>query len=202
MATLKANERTDFKRSTLRKIRHSGHVPGIIYGKETTNTPVSLDSVELLKTLRDEGKNTIITIDVNGNQQSVMVTDLQTDPLKNELTHADFQVVNMSEELEAEVPIQLTGEAKGVKDGGVIQQPLHELSIKARPKDIPQTINVDISGLEMNDVLTIADLTADGNYTFTNDSEEVVASILPPKQEAFEEDAEPSPGEEPEGENQ
>ncbi len=56
MATLKANERTDFKRSTLRKIRHSGHVPGIIYGKEITNTPVSLDSVELLKTLRDEGK--------------------------------------------------------------------------------------------------------------------------------------------------
>ncbi|WP_019772939.1 50S ribosomal protein L25, partial [Streptococcus sobrinus] len=79
----------------------------------------------------------------------------------------------------AEVPIQLTGEAKGVKDGGVIQQPLHELSIKAKPKDIPQTINVDISGLEMNDVLTIADLTADGNYTFTNDPEEVVASILP-----------------------
>ena len=202
MATLKANERTDFKRSTLRKIRHSGHVPGIIYGKETTNTPVSLDSVELLKTLRDEGKNTIITIDVNGNQQSVMVTELQTDPLKNELTHADFQVVNMSEELEAEVPIQLTGEAKGVKDGGIIQQPLHELSIKAKPKDIPQTIDVDISGLEMNDVLTIADLTADGNYTVTNDPEEGVASSLPPKQEACEEDAEPSPEEEPEGENQ
>ncbi|KXZ20447.1 50S ribosomal protein L25/general stress protein Ctc [Bacillus nakamurai] len=202
MATLKANERTDFKRSTLRKIRHSGHVPGIIYGKETTNTPVSLDSVQLRKTLRDEGKNAIITIDVNGNQQSVMVTELQTDPLKNELTHADFQVVNMSEELEAEVPIQLTGEAKGVKDGGIIQQPLHELSIKARPKDIPQTINVDISGLEMNDVLTIADLTADGAYTFINEPEEVVASILPPKQEAFEEDAEPAPKDESEGENQ
>ncbi|MCP6683629.1 50S ribosomal protein L25/general stress protein Ctc [Bacillus nakamurai] len=202
MATLKANERTDFKRSTLRKIRHSGHVPGIIYGKETTNTPVSLDSIELRKTLRDEGKNAIITIDVNGNQQSVMVTELQTDPLKNELTHADFQVVNMSEELEAEVPIQLTGEAKGVKDGGIIQQPLHELSIKARPKDIPQTINVDISGLEMNDVLTIADLTADGAYTFINEPEEVVASILPPKQEAFEEDAEPASEDESEGENQ
>ncbi|MBT2575104.1 50S ribosomal protein L25/general stress protein Ctc [Bacillus sp. ISL-51] len=202
MATLKANERTDFKRSTLRKIRHSGHVPGIIYGKETTNTPVSLDSIELRKTLRDEGKNAIITIDVNGNQQSVMVTDLQIDPLKNELTHADFQVVNMSEELEAEVPIQLTGEAKGVKDGGIIQQPLHELSIKAKPKDIPQTINIDISGLEMNDVLTIADLTADGSYTFMNEPEEVVASILPPKQEAFEEDAEPAPEDDSEGEKQ
>ncbi|MBY8914739.1 50S ribosomal protein L25/general stress protein Ctc [Bacillus sp. YC2] len=202
MATLKANERTDFKRSTLQKIRHSGHVPGIIYGKETTNTPVSLDSIELRKTLRDEGKNAIITIDVNGNQQSVMVTDLQIDPLKNELTHADFQVVNMSEELETEVPIQLTGEAKGVKDGGIIQQPLHELSIKAKPKDIPQTINIDISGLEMNDVLTIADLTADGSYTFMNEPEEVVASILPPKQEAFEEDAEPAPEDDSEGEKQ
>lgn len=59
MATLKANERTDFKRSTLRKIRHSGHVPGIIYGKETTNTPVSLDSVELLKHCGTKEKTTI-----------------------------------------------------------------------------------------------------------------------------------------------
>ncbi|AUZ24835.1 50S ribosomal protein L25/general stress protein Ctc [Bacillus subtilis] len=202
MATLTAKERTDFTRSSLRNIRTSGHVPGIIYGKDTENQPVSLDSVELIKTLRDEGKNTVLTLDVGGKQHSVMVTDLQTDPLKNEITHADFQVVNMSEDIEVEVPIHLTGEAIGVKNGGVLQQPLYELTVKAKPKAIPQSIEADISKLDVNEVLTIADLPAGGDYSFNHESDEVVASILPPQQqEAAEIDEEESADAQPEGEN-
>ncbi|MDR4432864.1 50S ribosomal protein L25/general stress protein Ctc [Bacillus tequilensis] len=202
MATLTAKERTDFTRSSLRNIRTSGHVPGIIYGKDTENKPVSLDSVELIKTLRDEGKNTVLTLEVGGKQHSVMVTDLQTDPLKNEITHADFQVVNMSEDIEVEVPIHLTGEAIGVKNGGVLQQPLYELTVKAKPKAIPQTIEADISKLDVNEVLTIADLPVGGDYSFNHESDEVVASILPPQQqEAAEIDEEESADAQPEGEN-
>lgn len=202
MATLTAKERTDFTRSSLRNIRTSGHVPGIIYGKDTENKPVSLDSVELIKTLRDEGKNTVLTLEVGGKQHSVMVTDLQTDPLKNEITHADFQVVNMSEDIEVEVPIHLIGEAIGVKNGGVLQQPLYELTVKAKPKAIPQTIEADISKLDINEVLTIADLPVGGDYSFNHESDEVVASILPPQQqEAAEIDEEESADAQPEGEN-
>lgn len=202
MATLTAKERTDFTRSSLRNIRTSGHVPGIIYGKDTGNKPVSLDGVELIKTLRDEGKNTVITLDVSGEKHSVMVTDLQTDPLKNEITHADFQVVNMSEAIEVEVSIHLTGEAIGVKNGGVLQQPLYALTVKAKPKAIPQTIEADISNLDVNEVLTIADLPAGGDYSFNHESDEVVASILPPQQqEAAEIDEEESADAQPEGEN-
>ncbi|MCY8105956.1 50S ribosomal protein L25/general stress protein Ctc [Bacillus mojavensis] len=202
MATLTAKERTGFTRSSLRDIRTSGHVPGIIYGKDTANKPVSLDSVELIKTLRDEGKNTVLTLDVNGEKHAVMVTELQTDPLKNEVTHADFQVVNMSEEIEVEVPIHLTGEAIGVKNGGVLQQPLYALTVKAKPKAIPQSIEADISGLDVNDVLSIEDLPAGGNYSFNHESDEVVASILPPQQQdAAETDAEETADAQPEGEN-
>ncbi|KUP39892.1 50S ribosomal protein L25/general stress protein Ctc [Bacillus halotolerans] len=203
MATLTAKERTGFTRSSLRDIRTSGHVPGIIYGKDTANKPVSLDSVELIKTLRDEGKNTVITLDVNGEKHAVMVTELQTDPLKNEVTHADFQVVNMSEEIEVEVPIHLTGEAIGVKNGGVLQQPLYALTVKAKPKVIPQSIEADISGLDVNDVLTIEDLPAGGDYSYNHESDEVVASILPPQQQdAAETDAEETADAQPEGENE
>ncbi|MGR0121917.1 50S ribosomal protein L25/general stress protein Ctc [Bacillus halotolerans] len=203
MATLTAKERTGFTRSSLRDIRTSGHVPGIIYGKNTANKPVSLDSVELIKTLRDEGKNTVITLDVNGEKHAVMVTELQTDPLKNEVTHADFQVVNMSEEIEVEVPIHLTGEAMGVKNGGVLQQPLYALTVKAKPKAIPQSIEADISGLDVNDVLTIEDLPAGGDYSYNHESDEVVASILPPQQQdAAETDAEETADAQPEGENE
>ncbi|MGG0944684.1 50S ribosomal protein L25/general stress protein Ctc [Bacillus subtilis] len=203
MATLTAKERTDFTRSSLRNIRTSGHVPGIIYGKDTGNKPVSLDSVELIKTLRDEGKNAVITLEVGGEKHSVMVTDLQTDPLENEITHADFQVVNMSEDIEVEVPIHLTGEAIGVKNGGVLQQPLYALTVKAKPKAIPQAIEADISSLDVNEVLTIADLPAGGDYSFHHESDEVVASILPPQQqEAAEVDEEESADAQPEGENE
>lgn len=203
MATLTAKERTDFTRSSLRNIRTSGHVPGIIYGKDTGNKPVSLDSVELIKTLRDEGKNAVITLEVGGEKHSVMVTDLQTDPLKNEITHADFQVVNMSEDIEVEVPIHLTGEAIGVKNGGVLQQPLYALTVNTKPKAIPQAIEADISSLDVNEVLTIADLPAGGDYSFHHESDEVVASILPPQQqEAADTDEEESADAQPEGENE
>ncbi|MCY7755820.1 50S ribosomal protein L25/general stress protein Ctc [Bacillus haynesii] len=199
MAILKAEERTDPRRSSLRKIRQSGYVPGVIYGRNLENKSVALDSIELLKILRAEGKNTIINLDINGDQHSVMVTELQTDPLKDSIVHADFKVVDMEAEMEATVPVNLTGEAEGIKQGGVLQQPLYELSVTAKPKNIPQTIEVDISSLEVNDVLTVGDIPSKGDYSYNHESDEVVASILPPqKQEETEAESAAQDVEEPE----
>ncbi|QII47290.1 50S ribosomal protein L25/general stress protein Ctc [Bacillus paralicheniformis] len=199
MAILKAEERTDSRRSSLRKIRQSGYVPGVIYGRNLENKSVALDSIELLKILRAEGKNTIINLDINGDQHSVMVTELQTDPLKDSIVHADFKVVDMEAEMEATVPVNLTGEAEGIKQGGVLQQPLYELSVTAKPKNIPQTIEVDISSLEVNDVLTVGDIPSTGDYSYNHEPDEVVASILPPqKQEETEAESAAQDVEEPE----
>ncbi|MCI4130017.1 50S ribosomal protein L25/general stress protein Ctc [Bacillus haynesii] len=199
MAILKAEERTDPRRSSLRKIRQSGYVPGVIYGRNLENKSVALDSIELLKILRAEGKNTIINLDINGDQHSVMVTELQTDPLKDLIVHADFKVVDMEAEMEATVPVNLTGEAEGIKQGGVLQQPLYELSVTAKPKNIPQTIEVDISSLEVNDVLTVGDIPSKGDYSYNHEPDEVVASILPPqKQEETEAESAAQDVEEPE----
>ncbi|MFO6498687.1 MULTISPECIES: 50S ribosomal protein L25/general stress protein Ctc [Bacillus] len=199
MAILKAEERTDSRRSSLRRIRQSGYVPGVIYGRNLENKSVALDSIELLKILRAEGKNTIINLDINGDQHSVMVTELQTDPLKDSIVHADFKVVDMEAEIEATVPVNLTGEAEGIKQGGVLQQPLYELSVTAKPKNIPQTIDVDISSLEVNDVLTVGDIPSKGDYSYNHEPGEVVASILPPqKQEETEAESAAQDVEEPE----
>ncbi|MCY8144572.1 50S ribosomal protein L25/general stress protein Ctc [Bacillus haynesii] len=199
MAILKAEERTDSRRSSLRKIRQSGFVPGVIYGRNLENKSIALDSIELLKILRAEGKNTIINLDINGDQHSVMVTELQTDPLKDSIVHADFKVVDMEVEMEATVPVNLTGEAEGIKQGGVLQQPLYEMSVTAKPKNIPQTIEVDISSLEVNDVLTVGDIPSKGDYSFNHEPDEVVASILPPqKQEETEAESAAQDVEEPE----
>ncbi|WP_273125234.1 50S ribosomal protein L25/general stress protein Ctc [Bacillus weihaiensis] len=183
MTTLQAVERTEFTNSARRKVRESGQVPAVIYGKATESKAVALDSIELIKTLRDEGKNTIITLDVNGSSHAVMLYDMQTDPLKNELVHADFHVVDMKADVEVEVPLHLTGEAQGVKDGGILQQPLHELTISAKPNKIPQSIDVDISELGVNETYLVKDLSSSADYTIVQDEEQVIASILPPQQE-------------------
>ncbi|KEZ49634.1 50S ribosomal protein L25/general stress protein Ctc [Metabacillus indicus] len=183
MTTLKVKERTVFTNSARRKVREEGQVPAVIYGKTTEPKSISLDSIELIKTLRDEGRNAIIKLDLDGKSHSVMLYEMQTDPLKNEITHADFYVVNMKEDVEVDVPITLTGDAQGVKDGGVLQQPLYQASITAKPGEIPQTIEVDISELGVNDTLTIGDVKISGKYSFNHEKDEVVASILPPQQE-------------------
>jgi len=183
MTTLQAIKRTEFTNSAKRKVRESGKVPAIIYGKAKESQPVALDSIELIKTLREEGKNTVLHLDVDGSSHAVMLYDMQTDPLKNEIIHADFHIVDMQADVEVQVPVHLIGEAQGVKDGGVLQQSLHEVTITAKPGSIPQSIDVDIANLGVNETLYIKDLSTSQNYQFVQDEEQVIASILPPQQE-------------------
>jgi large subunit ribosomal protein L25 len=113
----------------------------------------------------------------------VILSDYQADPLKKEIIHADFLAVDMSAELQVQVRIQLDGEAAGVKDGGVLQQPLHEVTITATPDNIPQAIHVDVTNLQVNENYTIADIKQGKNFTINHDEEEVIVSILAPRQE-------------------
>ena len=180
---LQATERTDKRRGTLTKIRKEGNVPAIVYGAKKENTSIYLSEVELLKTIKDVGRNGVISLDVNGNTQNVIVTDYQVDPLKNGFIHVDFLAVDMSKEVTANVNVNLVGDAAGVKDGGVMQQSLFEVSIAAKPADIPPTIDIDVTNLQVADTITVADIKELGNFTVNHEEDEVIASILPPRQE-------------------
>jgi large subunit ribosomal protein L25 len=182
-ALLEAMERTEFQRSSLRKLRDNGKIPAVVYGSNKESKPVSISAGDLLKTIRDNGRNGIISLQLNGKRQNVILSDYQADPLKREIIHADFLTVDMSTELQVNVRIQLDGEAMGVKDGGVLQQTLHELSITTTPDQIPQAIIVDIANLQVNENLTVADISSGKNFTINHDEDEVVVTILPPKQE-------------------
>ena len=180
---LQATERTDKRRGTLTKIRKEGNVPAIVYGAKKENTSIYLSEVQLLKTIKDVGRNGVISLDVNGNTQNVIVTDYQVDPLKNGFIHVDFLAVDMSKEVTANVNVNLVGDAAGVKDGGVMQQSLFEVSIAAKPADIPPTIDIDVTKLQVADTITVADIKELGNFTVNHEEDEVIASILPPRQE-------------------
>ena len=138
---------------------------------------------DLLKTIKDVGRNGVISLDVNGNTQNVIVTDYQVDPLKNGFIHVDFLAVDMSKEVTANVNVNLVGNAAGVKDGGVMQQSLFEVSIAAKPGDIPPSIDIDVTNLQVADTITVADIKELGNFTVNHEEDEVIASILPPRQE-------------------
>ncbi|MFZ0446175.1 MAG: 50S ribosomal protein L25/general stress protein Ctc [Bacillus sp. (in: firmicutes)] len=180
---LQATERTDKRRGTLTRIRKEGNVPAIVYGAKKENTSIYLSEVQLLKTIKDVGRNGVISLDVNGNTQNVIVTDYQLDPLKNGFIHVDFLAVDMSKEVTANVNVNLVGDAAGVKDGGVMQQSLFEVSIAAKPADIPPTIDIDVTKLQVADTITVADIKELGNFTVNHEEDEVIASILPPRQE-------------------
>ncbi|WP_066059246.1 50S ribosomal protein L25/general stress protein Ctc [Robertmurraya korlensis] len=180
---LHAQEREDFRQSTLSIMRHEGQVPAVVYGTNVDNKSLYINAVDFLKTIREVGRNGVISLDLDGETYDVILSDYQMDPIKKEILHADFLAVDMSKEIEVNVRVTLIGEAAGVKDGGVLQQPLHEVSITATPADIPQVIEVDVSNLQVGETMSIADIQGSTSYHINHEDDETVVSILPPRQE-------------------
>lgn len=197
--TLKATQRKDHKQSATKQLRKSGEVPAVLYGKEDESTSIAVNRIELVKTVRDEGRNAIISLDVeNGKTKDVMLHDYQMDPIKDELLHADFYIVDMQEEMDVEVSLRLEGEAPGAKEGGVLQQPVFELQVRAKPADIPEEINVDVSELEIGDSISLSDIPRASNYELTDDEDTTLATVVPPTEEEPEEPVEEDASAEPE----
>lgn len=196
MASLKSIIRQGKQtRSDLKTLRKIGKVPAIVYGYGTKNTSVKVDEVEFIKVIREVGRNGVIELGVGSKTIKVMVSDYQFDPLKNQITHIDFLAINMSEERTVEVPVQLTGEAVGAKEGGVVEQPLFDLEVTATPDNIPESIEIDISELDVNDSYSVADIKVSGDFTIENDPEESIVTVVPPTEEPTEEEIEAMEGE-------
>ncbi|WP_433746117.1 50S ribosomal protein L25/general stress protein Ctc [Falsibacillus pallidus] len=184
MATvLEAKTREKGKRSDLRKLRMEGNFPAVVYGNKADNETIYVSEADFIKTIRESGRNGVISLKYDGNTQNVILNDYQADTIKNEILHADFLVVDLSAEIDADVRVELTGTAAGVKDGGVLQQPLHEVSVTAKPNDIPESIQVDVSELQVGEVVTIGDVKGKYSVTINHEDDETVASILAPRQE-------------------
>jgi len=186
---LKAQKRENLSRGTTKQIRQEGFIPSVVYGKDKEPKTVSVEHIELLKTVRDEGRNAIISLDIeNDTVVDVMLHEYQTDPVKGDVIHADFYVVDLTEELDVTVAIRLDGDAAGAKEGGVLQQPLYELQIRSKPRDIPEEIVVDVTNLEIGDSISVADLPASDKYEYLDDAETTVAVVLAPEAEVEETD--------------
>ncbi|KAB7664949.1 50S ribosomal protein L25/general stress protein Ctc [Bacillus sp. B1-b2] len=181
--TLQANKRNTEKHSTLTKLRNSGDIPGIVYGSAVENTAISLSEANFLKVMKEAGRNGVISLDVDGKTHNVVLNEYHSDPIKRNILHVDFIAVDLSKEMSAAVKVALTGDASGVKDGGVLQQALHEVTVTAKPTDFPQSIDIDISELQVGETITVGDIKGYAKIEINHDKEEVIASILAPRQE-------------------
>lgn len=178
---LKAALRENHAGSATKKIRKEGKVPGVVYGKGKETKSIAIDGLDLMKKLREAGRNAIIRLEIESDSPvDVMLHEYQMDPIKNDLLHVDFYVVDMEEELDVEVQLRLVGEPVGTKEGGVLQQPLYELLVRAKPNQIPEQITIDVSELEIGDAINISDLKKSEEYTIIEDDDTTVATVLAP----------------------
>ena len=191
MAKLASANREAKTRSSVKQLRNSGQVPAVVYGYQVENTSVSVDEVEFIKVIREVGRNGVIDLDLNGEATKVMVYDYQFDSLKNQVTHIDFVAINMKTEVTVDVTIDVIGEAKGVEEGGIVEQPIFEVQVTATPDNIPETLEVDVSELEIGDTLYVSDVKTTGNFTIENEDDEALVTVVPPqKEEELDEDEE------------
>lgn len=181
---LKAKARENLTRAATKQIRQDGLIPAVVYGKEKDPKTVSVHYMDLLKTVRDEGRNAIISLDMeDASKVDVMLHEYQTDPVKGDVIHADFYIVDMSEEMDVAVTLRLDGEPQGAREGGILQQPLYELQVRAKPRDIPEEIVIDVTNLEIGDSLSVADIASSDSYELLDDEETTIAVVLAPDTE-------------------
>ena len=198
--TIQTEARVPSKQSVLTELRKEGYVPAVVYGYKTEAITISVKERDLLKTLQVTGRNGVIKLNVDGKDINVVLNDYQSDVLKGEIHHADFLAINMTEELEVDVIIHLIGESVGLKEGGVLQQPNREVTIKVKPSDIPEIFEVDISNLQIGETITVAEIRANSKYEILNEDDHALVLISSPRTAAEMEEleSEASESEEPE----
>jgi len=199
--TLVADVNRQVGKSAARKIRREGKVPAIVYGLGSDPTPVAVPDREFQHILHGAGGiNTLINLDLSGTQELVLARQVVRHPVKHTLVHVDFIRVRRDQAVSAEVPIHLTGEPQGVKDGGILEQTNFTLSIEAKPADLPTGIEADVSHLAIGDQLTVGDLKLPPGVVSTQDPGDLVAHVAQPRGLELPEEAEAAEGEEAEGE--
>jgi large subunit ribosomal protein L25 len=173
------------------RIRREGRIPAVLYGRGMETYSLTLNPAELEKILTSGAReNTLIGLKIRGagsekiGHKVVMLKDLQVHPLQRTYLHADFCAVAMDEKIEVEVPIRLTGKAEGVKSGGILEQPRREVRIRCLPSDIPEFIEVDVSGLKIGDSLHVQDVPSSAKCEVVAETNFTVASVTPPISEA------------------
>lgn len=186
-----------------RRLRRQGLVPGVLYG---SGEPVAIAVAEreLRRALTGEsGLHAILDVEIDGRTKThaSILKEYQVDPVRGGLTHVNLQEVRLDQAIHASVSVHLLGgeDAPGVREGGVLSQPLREVTVEALPLEVPERLEVDVSGMEVGGTLRVSELVAPEGVVLLDDPEAVVATVTAPTR-VVEPEEELAEGEEGEGE--
>ncbi|MDX1646340.1 MAG: 50S ribosomal protein L25/general stress protein Ctc [Longimicrobiales bacterium] len=215
-ATLTAEAREGTGKGAARKLRQNGKIPAVVYGRDADTLHLTLDTLEAEHLFRRISvDNTIVELALDGEKEPIqtLVREIQTHPWKANLLHVDFYRIEAGVAVDVDVPVHLVGTPVGVKmGGGVLEQVIHDLPIRCIPSKIPEVIEVDVTEMDVNDVLHIYDLEFEEGVEVTIPGERTICSVSIPRAldeileaeeealeeaEALEEGEEPVEGEEP-----
>jgi large subunit ribosomal protein L25 len=178
---LNGTRRTRLGKGGARKARAAGQVPGVVYGHGEEPVPVAVDIREFQTALRaHKGGNALVNLKVDGAEYTALVRDAQYDPVSSVLLHLDFQHVSLTETIDVEVEVHAVGVAAGVKDGGgILEMIVRTVEVRCLPTTIPDSIDVDVTALQIGESVHVRDLPAEG-ITILTDPDTTLITIVPP----------------------
>ncbi len=182
-----AEKREETGKGAARRLRRNGKIPAVMYGRSKGAESLIVDPHDISHLLQ---KNVILDLtivdDDEEKKETVMIKDYQRDVIKKNLLHVDFQHISMDEKIEVSVPIELTGDSPGVKEGGVLQKLMRMVEISALPSDVPEKISLDLSELELGDSLAVEDLEVGEDVEIISSAEDVIVTVVAPSEEVTE----------------
>jgi large subunit ribosomal protein L25 len=166
-----------------RRLRRAGQIPGVVYGGGEAPVPLQIEVLTLRRVLAHAGQ--IVDLDLDGTKTPVLLKDTQRHPVNGEPVHVDLLRVRMDVAIQTTVVVELVGfeDAPGAKEGGVIEQVNRDVTVEALPGDIPDNLPLDVSGMNVNDTLTLADLATPAGVVLVDDPEMVLVTCTPPRLE-------------------
>ena len=175
---LKAEKRSDFKRSTSRQLRKSGFVPGVYYIHGGDNIAIKAPELSLRPVISTT-ESRVINLDIDGEIRQCILKDVQFDPVTSKLIHFDLLGLKAGEKIRVEVPVKLSGNPIGIKEGGLLQFVMHKLEINCLPQNLPSHIDLEVSGLGIGDSIKVSDVKLE-NIEFLDEEHAVIVSVVPP----------------------
>jgi large subunit ribosomal protein L25 len=184
--TIKAQKREGLGKNACRRIRSGGRVPAVIYGEGADSLPLAVDKKDLLAILKSEsGENTLFKVGLGAELMDAMIKDLQTDPVSDELLHVDLIRISMDKAIRVSVPVLLKGEPVGVKaEGGFVDFITRQVEVECLPKDIPESLELDVSGLHLHQSAKASDLVPPAGVKILSEPGTVLALVALAKEEA------------------
>lgn len=180
ITVLKTEKRVAAGSAVARRLRRAGSIPAEVYG-DNGNTSVQLDAHGFALMLKRHGEHQIMALEVGGQSSGhVLIKAVQHDPVHGNIVHADFIAISMDKPIEVSLPIELTGEPAGIKNGGILEQQLSHIKVECLPGDMLDSIPVDVSGLQVGEHLCVSALKLPAGFKVLSDGAIVVASVALP----------------------